>query len=216
MLVSLKHQFAFFSNPKCATTSIEQYLTKHCEISINSTKFGKHVKPRDFTKLSLFLESQCNITSIKKICTARHPIDKIISWYAYRSRPKLKNSRPDRYLGNINFKSFCRAQMQRNPINFFYNFTKSKFEVDFIIPIEHLKSLEIFFQKTFKDSHQFSRKNASLAKNAGEIAYYKEIALAEFNNATNKFRRGVEIYDKILNHYNDSSSSQIIKVNKIF
>ena len=216
MLVSLKHQFAFFSNPKCATTSIEKYLAKHCEVSINSTKHGKHTKPRNFKELNLFLERECNVVSIKKICTARDPVDKIISWYTYRSRPKLKRIRPDRYLGNTDFRDFCRAQMRKCPLNFFYDSSKNDFDVDFVVPIQHLKSLEIFFQNTLKSNQQLSRSNTSRAKNTDKISHYKQIALEEINSASSEFINGTKIYNEILNHYNDSNANNIIEISKIF
>ena len=216
MLVSLKHQFAFFSNLKYATISIDKYLAKHCEVSINSTKHGKHSKPRNFKELNLFIERESNVVSIKEICTVRDPIDKIISWYTYRSRPKLKRIRPDRYLGNTDFKDFSRAQTGKCSLNFFYNSSKGDFDIDFAVPIQHFKSLETFFQNTLKSNQELSRRNASRSKNTEDTSHYKQIALEELNSASSNFINGTKIYNKIVNYCNDLDENHTIKISKIF
>ena len=216
MLVSLKHQFAFFSNPKCATTSIENYLKDHCEISINSTKYGKHIRPENFAGLRSFLRDQCNVTSLKTICTDRNPVDKLISWYTYRSRPRLKIKNSSRYLGDTDFRDFCRARMQKFPLKFYYNMQKSSYEVDFVVPLEHLYLLEAFFQRKFKTNDEFPRRNISRPKNSEEVLRYKEIALEETKNASSEFSLGIEMYNSILDFYNNSEKNRIVRIGKIF
>ena len=217
MLVSLEHQFAFFSNPKCATTSIEEYISKHCEISITSTKLGKHTTPRNFKKLESFLKTECNTPFLKKICTARDPVKKIISWYTYRSRPRLKSKRPERYLGATDFRSFCRSQMQRCPLSFFYENATNDFFVDFVVPVDHLSRLETFFQNKFNLKDRFSQKNTSSAETPQlNTSQLHEIALSELNNASLEFHKGIEIYTTILEYYNKANHERIIRINKIF
>ena len=216
MLVSLKHQFAFFSNPKCATTSIENYLKDHCEICINSTRHGKHIRPRNFYGLNFFLQDQCNITSLKKICTTRNPVDKLISWYTYRSRLRLKNKKPYRYLGDTDFRSYCRSQMQKFPLDFYHDLDKRRFDVEFVVPIEHLSSLEAFFQKKLKTNHQFPCRNSSRPRNPEELFHFREIAAEEALHASSKFAHGIEMYNTILDYYNNSGENRIVRIDKIF
>ena len=215
MLVSLKHQFIFFSNPKCATTSIEEYISKYCEISITSTKLGKHIKPKKFKKLESLLKKECNIDNFTKICTARHPIDKIISWYIYRSRPGLKTRKPDRYLGNTDFRNFCAEKMQHSALNFFYEQKRNVYYVDYVVPIEHLARLERFFSITFGLSSKLPRKNTSKAIPKEDISDYREIAAVELRKASKDFVKSVEKYNEILDHYNNSQHQQIINITSI-
>ena len=217
MLVSLEHQFAFFSNPKCATTSIEKYLSKYCEISLTSTKLGKHTSPIKFKQLESFLKLECNMPDLKKICTTRDPVAKIISWYTYRSRPKLKTKRPDRYLGETDFRSFCRSKMQRFPLSFYYESISDNFLVDVVVPVDHLSRLEAFFQNKFSLNHGFPKRNSSSAETPQmSTSQLHEIADSELNNASNEFRKGIEIYSTILSHYNKENHGRIISVNDIF
>ena len=215
MLVSLKHQFAFFSNPKCATTSIENYLKDHCEISINSTKLGKHFKPKNFKKLERVLKKEFKIGDIAKICTARHPVEKIISWYTYRSRPQLKTRKPDRYLGNTDFRSFCAEKMQHSALNFFYEQKRKVYYVDYVVPIEHMPRLESFFSDTLGLNSKLPRKNTSKASPKKDILDYREIAAIELRKASKDFVKSVEKYNEILDYYNNSQHQQIINVTSI-
>ena len=215
MLVSLKHQFAFFSNPKCATTSIENYLKDHCEISITSTKLGKHLKPKNFKKLERVLKKEFKIGDITKICTARHPVEKIISWYIYRSRPQLKTRKPDRYLGNTDFRSFCAESMQHAALDFFYEQERDACYVDYVVPIEHLTRLENFFSNTLGISSKLPKRNTSKTSSKKDISEYREIAAIEFRKASKTFINSVEKYNKILECYNNSQHQQIIKITSI-
>ena len=105
--------------------------------------------------------------------------------------------------------------MQKFPLNFYHDLGKRRFDVDFVVPIEHLSSLEEFFQKKLKTSHEFSRKNVSRSQNPEEVLQYKEIALEEIKNASNEFMLGIEMYNTILDYYNDSGENSIIRVGKI-
>ena len=123
MLISLKYNFIFFSNPKCATTSIENAIKKYREISLNSVNIGgKHISPHKFKQSwEPFLKEQYpKSISYQKICTCRHPISKMISWYDYRCRKKLLSTqRKNRYLGNIPFEEWSLNEMQRRDTGFF-------------------------------------------------------------------------------------------------
>lgn len=216
MLVSIKHQFAFFSNPKCATTSIERYLTKHCEISINSSKYGKHTRPRNSKKLELFLLKECNMNDILKICTSRDPVETIISWYTYRCRPGLLKRRSQRFLGNTDFRTYCKAKMQIPPLKFFYREKFNKFDVHHVVPVEHIPKLEIFFNEKLKINSKIKVHNKTKSKSHQEIDIYREIAASEIKHASKSFHHGREIHGEILRHFNISQNKHLIEVNKIF
>lgn len=139
---------AFLSNPKCGTTSIERILSQKFEIRMTSTSNYKHTNAATFTKKwRPFLTQQLGIDNLLTICTTRSPSSKIISWYKYRSRRRLKGSK--KYLGNVLFKDFCSHSMQMQSDKFFFNATTNKLLVDIVIPIECLKIVEDFVREEF-------------------------------------------------------------------
>ena len=143
MLISIKKKFVFFSNPKCGTTSIESALSPLCEIKINGTHIGKHLRPSDFANWEQLLSQQHSCKKLLKICTTRHPIDKLVSWYMYRCRPELKIKRPNRYLGETNFAQWCRRSMKQNTEEWFMQ-PNAQSVVDVVVPLKQIKKLEGF------------------------------------------------------------------------
>ena len=106
--------------------------------------------------------------------------------------------------------------MQKFPLKFYYNIQKNIYEVDFVVPLDHLSLLEAFFQRKLKTNDEFPRRNISRPKNSEEVLRYKEIALEEIKNASSEFLLGVEMYNTILDFYNNSEKNRIIRIGKIF
>lgn len=214
MLISLKHNFVFFSNPKCATTSIENLFGKHFEIRIDSTKYGKHLRPSEFEKWTDLLAKNHNVPLLDKICTARHPVDKLISWYTYRSRPILKKKRPNRYLGDTDFREFCKAGMKKSGSLFFYNYKRNRYLVDIVVPLEHISRLTIYFNKKFKTQENLPTSNKS--KKDFRSTEYRSIANAELPNASKAFQKSVEQYNYLTQYYTGSKTKRLINIRSIF
>ena len=209
MLISLKHQFVFFSNPKCATTSIEAALKEHCEICISGTKYGKHIRPSKFSDWEKLLINQHNCGKLKKICTARHPIEKIISWYTYRSRDKLKTINPQRYLGETPFEDFCKSEMQSNGNNFFYSTKSSKFLVDIAVPIEYLGHLSEYLESILGQKLAIPTANKSHDKTKNHTDEYLYLGNKLLETASSTFKESVLIYEHIRDTYKTINHKQI-------
>ena len=149
MLISLEKKIALLANPKCGTTSIENAMANKCDIKMTATQYFKHTNAHTFKKKwKPFLASQLGIKNLLTICTTREPTSKIISWYKYRSRPKLKGTK--RYLGDTPFHEFCSQQMQLQADAFFFDAETKKLLVDIVVPIENIEILENFLSKEFK------------------------------------------------------------------
>ena len=215
MLISLKHQFVFFSNPKCATTSIETALKDHCQICILGTKYGKHIRPSKFADWEKLLQNQHNCGTLKKICTARHPIEKIVSWYTYRSRDRLKTINPQRYLGGTSFEDFCKSEMQYNGNKFFYSTKSSKFFVDVAVPIEYLGHLSDYLESILGQKLLIPTVNKSPESTKSHADEYLELGNKLLATASNKFKESVLIYEHICQTYKKIDYSQMDSALKI-
>ena len=211
MLISLKHQFVFFSNPKCATTSIESALRAHCEICISGTKYGKHLTPSQFSDWEKILKDRHNCGKLKKICTARHPIEKIVSWYTYRSRDKLKLINPQRYLGGTPFEDFCKSQMQLNGNSFFHSTRSSKFLVDVAVPIEHLHYLSDYLGSILGKKLLINSANKSPKTTKIHADKHLELGNKLLSTASKEFKESVLIYEHIRETYKNINYTQMDK-----
>lgn len=217
MQISIKHGLTFLSNPKCGTTSIEHVLKRKCEINLSGTKIGKHLDARQYIKhWNPFLTEQFPKQKFFVLCTTREPISKLISWYQYRSRSKIINSR--RYLGNVDFGEWCKTNMLNSkPADyFFYNSSKNQLLVDLVVPISQFKRLDIFFQSTLGSS-KFPRKNISIDIHPNSFAYSNpreklfEIAREIYNELPkeNLFRQSVNRHKKIEEFFENSNEQNL-------
>ena len=221
MLISLKKEIALLANPKCGTTSIEEAMRYKFDIKIGGSPGLKHLNAGAFEKSwKPFLESQLGIKNLFTICTTREPTSKIISWYKYRSRPKLKGKK--RYLGDTPFREFCAQQMQLQADAFFFDADAKRPLVDIAVPVESIEILENFLSKEFSTvtvPHKNSSKEVhptSLA--AGMNAYsYKEVIEEELKKASIIFiestQRSKLIYDLFSK---TSKSDDLRKVSLLF
>lgn len=214
MLISLKYNFVFFSNPKCASTSIENAIKQYCEISLNSVNIGgKHISPQKFEQSwQPFLKKQYpKSISYQKICTCRHPISKIISWYDYRCREKLLSTkRKNKYLGNTPFEEWCLKEMQKTNTGFFLN-NNFKPVVDLIVPMSSLEVLEEHFSSITGKAIHFKQLNSSSSKKTKERRSKKRFEFANKNLglASEQFIKRVNYYEQLDNIFKIKGSRSI-------
>lgn len=116
MQLSVKHQFAFLCIPKCGSTSIEHAIRPYCETKLGgdaslkhipASKFARHIRPL------LWRVDKDNL--FETFCIMRDPLDRVRSWYQYRSRTKLKEAgktRSHRYTGNLSYAEFVEAFLE--------------------------------------------------------------------------------------------------------
>ena len=106
MLINRDKRFAFLSNPKTASTTIETWLGRTPGMArfCGDSKF-KHTNFQGFVKLMQAYGEP--VDDYEVMCIVRHPLDKARSWYRYRSRQALSNN-PDRYLGDRTFAEYVK------------------------------------------------------------------------------------------------------------
>jgi len=164
MLISIKHEFCFLSQQKCGTTSIEKAIKKYCEIQLTGTKYGKHINYITYNnEWKPFLKSRFRKAKLKSICTTRHPISLLISWYTYKSRPG-KEGKPD-YTGNKKFSDWFSEHLESIKSkglnnNFFLDESK-RVGPDYIFPLEKIHLLESYMSKQIGKKIKFRRQNSS-------------------------------------------------------
>jgi hypothetical protein len=88
MLISNRHNFIFFANPKCASTTFEADWRRHSDLAITGTKCGKHFSPLQASKRLAFVFERIGRPpeAFFRFGIIRDPIDRAISWYNYSQR----------------------------------------------------------------------------------------------------------------------------------
>ena len=131
MLASVEKKFVLLSNPKTGTTALEAAFDRFADIRIGGSPKWKHINYDDMVEIfgNYFERQGCTVYAV-----ARHPIDSLMSWYRYRSRPPL--ARPghkwhDKYTGEIPFSQFVeewaarRTPRARVPVSVQWCLTKA-------------------------------------------------------------------------------------------
>ncbi len=114
MLASVEKGFVLLCNPKTGTTALEEAFEKFADIRTGGTPKWKHLNYDRMTEIfgDYFQRQGCTIYGV-----ARHPVDALVSWYRYRSRPELAahKCRPDsKYTGDIPFSQFVEEWAARS------------------------------------------------------------------------------------------------------
>jgi hypothetical protein len=116
MLASVEKGFVLLSNPKTGTTALEATFGKFADIRTGGSPKWKHINYDRMTAIfgDYFQSQGCTIYGV-----VRHPIDALVSWYRYRSRPELKKSKHrwhDKYTGEIPFSQFVEEWAARSSV----------------------------------------------------------------------------------------------------
>jgi hypothetical protein len=106
MLASVEKGFVLLSNPKTGTTALESAFERFADIRIGGSPKWKNITYDEMTEIfgDYFQRRGCTIYAV-----VRHPVDALVSWYRYRSRPQLARTRNkwhDKYTGDISFSQF--------------------------------------------------------------------------------------------------------------
>jgi hypothetical protein len=176
MLMSTQYGFAFLCNPKCASTSVESVLKKHCNIRFTGPSNIKHINARNFDACILKLHGELTAhRPIESFCLIRNPVDWLESWYRYRSRPELAQAKARkqqlRYVGDISFSDFVEAYLlpanerpafARLSTQFdFMRLQDGSIGVDRIYPLERMDKVREFLSGKIGKPIEFPTKNVS-------------------------------------------------------
>ena len=171
MLISTRKKFVFLSNYKCASTSIEGVLKKHCELILRGPKF-KHLPIDEFNKYIKPLLETRGFYNFETYCIVRDPIDYVFSWYRYRQRDDLKKSESIKYTGDVTFDQFIKEACSEDPPpmcprenqHLFVGFKNGKFKVDNVYTLDDIRSFSKTMNDKFNIDINIPKKNMSPKK----------------------------------------------------
>lgn len=114
MIFLYRAKLVILSQPKTGTTALDAALGSRASIAVNSPPELKHSGYRKFMKfVAPWIQAQTGMRrrQYEVVSVMREPIDWLGSWYRYRTREGLSQSRGDKagnYTGNISFEQFVR------------------------------------------------------------------------------------------------------------
>jgi hypothetical protein len=83
--------FVFLSMPKAGSTVLQRHFARHAEILFRQPPGMKHMSAVTFeaTMAPWLARYGHPRESYETVCLVRHPIDRAVSWWKYRSRPEM-------------------------------------------------------------------------------------------------------------------------------
>ena len=112
MLIKYEGQgkFIFVANSKSASSSIEaSKLSTLADVRLTNAYAGKHMSIQNVHERFDFLFRNFPFESFFKFAVIRDPLEWVVSWYNFRSRPSLKSTSTkgkSNYVGNLSFAEF--------------------------------------------------------------------------------------------------------------
>lgn len=152
MLISVKHNFVFICNTKCASNSCEEMLKPYSDLQLIHPRL-RHSLYRQYEQcIKPLIKEQFDVENLETICVFREPVSWLYSWYRFRTRVELKNpSHPNhcRSTAGISFNEFLESYLSPNPKPYaeFGNQSKvirdatGEVKVDKLFPYERLDLL---------------------------------------------------------------------------
>ena len=158
MIIDYKNKLVFIANKKIGSTSIEAklrplphtgFLAGHPQLK--HTSFEAFAQMRDPMEIGDF----------KAFTIVRHPIDKFVSWFSYRSRKEIEGS--SRYLGDKTLMEHIRSA---HPDDFeecrdWKYVQREDDKIEILFKYEDFAELEKFLQHVYPECGDLGRENQS-------------------------------------------------------
>jgi Sulfotransferase family len=133
--------FVFLSMPKAGSTALQKHFSRHAQILFRQPPGMKHMSAATFENvMAPWLERYGHPrSSYETVCLARHPVDRALSWWRYRSRPEASS---EKSTGDTTFGQFAEQLVSGAvPLGTAWNFVTTMdgvVLVDRIYRYEHL------------------------------------------------------------------------------
>lgn len=133
--------FVFLSMPKAGSTALQKHFSRHAQILFRQPPGMKHMSAATFENvMAPWLERYGHPrSSYETVCLARHPVDRALSWWRYRSRPEAS---AEKSTGETTFARFAEQLVSGEvPLGTAWNFVTTMdgaVLVDRIYRYEHL------------------------------------------------------------------------------
>jgi hypothetical protein len=99
--------FVFLSMPKAGSTVLQRHFARHAEIVFRQPPGMKHMSAVTFeaTMAPWLARYGHPRESYETLCLVRHPVDRAVSWWKYRSRPEM--ARTHNSTADLSFAEFA-------------------------------------------------------------------------------------------------------------
>lgn len=140
-----KNKFIFVANTKSASTSIEQSkIAEISDIKLTEPVIGKHMSLEDIYGKFNFLFEEFNFNEFFKFGVIRTPLDWVVSWFNYISRPELRDPKHrfhQNYAGEMTFSEYWHLNKNKTFFpprsNIFFPQNKN-IRIDYLAKLENL------------------------------------------------------------------------------
>lgn len=109
MLAAPKYGFVYLAARKTGSTAIQKAFHRHAQLVTNGPPSLKHVDATEFEQrwAAVLLDHGYPRSDYETVCSVREPVDAVLSWWRYRSRPAIEG-RPG-YVGDKSFAEFAES-----------------------------------------------------------------------------------------------------------
>lgn len=154
MLISLRHNFAFFCTPKNASNSVEAMLKPYADIHLLGSPQVRHTNVRDYERyISPYLQSVAPDNAVERIALIREPVAWLYSWYRFRARSALRDGQSLNSTAHLSFAEFIDEYLTVSPRPFAQVGTQLEFVtaadgglgIDRLYAYENLDELVAYF-----------------------------------------------------------------------
>lgn len=192
MMVLWREKLAFLAVPKTGTTAIEAVLEPHAAIAYRRPPMVKHMTLQRFNRFMRPYLSAAGLGDVQTMAVMREPVDWLGSWYRYRQRQSIKNSRKS--TAGLSFDAFVAAYLSDHDRPEFAEVgSQARFlsggashpTVDHLFRYDDLAAVQVFLQAKLGADVAFAKVNISpkteLTLSAELLAAYRKKHAADFD-----------------------------------
>ena len=183
MLIFVNQGLIVYAMPKTGTTSIDRAIGRNASIKLSGTGDNglKHINSKKFIKWRRTLRKEFPKQTFISCCVMREPLDRLNSWYRYRSREEIKNK--ENYVGNLTFDEYLNKicddnerKSSRYNLNSQSRFiiSKKKVGIDRIFPYLKINEFTDFISLKLNKKIKLPRKNISPKISSSKLEVSKE------------------------------------------
>ncbi|MEM8632053.1 MAG: sulfotransferase family 2 domain-containing protein [Pseudomonadota bacterium] len=166
MLILPEQRLVFFAIPKTGSTAYQQALVGHVDLALQTSPERKHMNVRQFNRLMAPALGRKYAQSLERFAVMRYPLDRIRSWYRYRTRLPANWARST---ATMTFSDFVEAYLSPEPPEFaaigdqwtFTNTPEGRVGIDHLFAIEYPETLHAFIAERTGALGEVPKKNVS-------------------------------------------------------
>ncbi|AKS45885.1 hypothetical protein SAMN05444287_0988 [Octadecabacter temperatus] len=167
MLVFAKEKLVLLALPKTGTTAIEEALSARADMALRNPAILKHTPAYRYIRYLEPYLGKCGVSDLEVVCTVRHPIGWLGSWYRYRQRSAV-DGKPQSTKG-VSFDDFVNDYAKGDPTSWshvgdpkkFVRDNEGELAVDHMFQYEQLDKLVDFLEERLDFKISLEKHNVS-------------------------------------------------------